>query len=509
MSALPRTAQVAVVGAGAMGAGIAQVAAQAGHPVLLFDLREGASARAREGILGNLSRLVEKGRLAAEIAEQAIAGIRVVDSLEEMADVDLVVEAIVEDLEAKRALFCQLEALLRPDAILTSNTSSVSITSIAAPLRHPERFAGLHFFNPAPLMALVEVVSGLATSEQTRDLLLATALVWGKKPVLAKSTPGFIVNRVARPFYAEGLRVLEEGVADVPTIDALMREGGGFRMGPFELMDLIGHDVNSAVTRSVFDAYAADPRFKPSLIQQELVAAGRLGRKSGRGFYDYADGSVRPEPASGVAGKLPMSIVIEGDLGVAEPLLDTFQAAGLEIKRTPGEGIIRLDAIVVGLTDGRSATLRAAQDNLTDLVLFDLVLDFGQPGRIGLTKADQTSNQALQDVVALFQHAGWKVSVIDDSPALVVMRTVAMLANEGADTVLQGVASPADIDQAMRYGTNYPCGPLAWADAIGVAYVFQVLVHLQEHYGEDRYRPSSLLRRHALTHKDLLQARSH
>ncbi|MBI6563161.1 3-hydroxyacyl-CoA dehydrogenase PaaC [Pseudomonas synxantha] len=509
MNALPSTAQVAVIGAGAMGAGIAQVAAQGGHPVLLFDVREGAASRARENIVGALSRLVEKGRLTAETAEQIGNAISVVDSLDAMADVDLVIEAIVEDLDAKRAVFCQLETLLRPDAIMTTNTSSVSITSIAAPLRHPERFAGMHFFNPAPLMALVEVVSGLATSTQTREVLLATAEAWGKKPVRAKSTPGFIVNRVARSFYAEGLRVLEEGVADVPTIDALIREGGGFRMGPFELMDLIGHDVNSAVTRSVFDAYSQDPRFKPSLIQQELVAAGRLGRKSGRGFYDYAQGAVRPEPATGVAGNAPKRILVAGDLGVAEPLLDSFAAVGIEIERVPGEGVIHLDTITLAFTDGRSATLRAAQESLIDLVLFDLVLDFGQPSRIGLAKADQTSDQALQDVVALFQQACWKVSVIDDAPALVVMRTVVMLANEGADTVLQGVASPADIDQAMRYGTNYPRGPLAWADAIGGTQVLQVLSNLQHHYGEDRYRPSSLLRRCALTQRKLLQARSH
>ncbi|MFJ4052963.1 3-hydroxyacyl-CoA dehydrogenase PaaH [Pseudomonas sp. NPDC089743] len=504
MAALEQSVVVAVVGAGAMGAGIAQVAAQAGHSVMLYDLREGAAAAARQQLLAALGKRVEKGRMGREQAAQISERLQVVEQLADLADAGLVVEAIVEDLAAKRALFAQLEALVPPRTLLATNTSSISVTTIAAGLMHPERLAGLHFFNPAPVMALVEIVSGLATSQATRQTLHATAEAWGKQPVLARSTPGFIVNRVARPFYAEGLRLLEEGVADVATLDALLREGGGFRMGPFELTDLIGQDVNAAVTRSVFDAYAHDPRFRPSLIQQELVAAGRLGRKSGQGFYDYREGAESAEAASIKPTQAPQRVRIEGNLGPAQALIGALQGAGIVCEQACGAGVIRLPGATLALTDGRSATVRAAEEDLQDLVLFDLALDYAKPGRLALGKADQADESALYVAAGLFQSLGWQVSAIDDTPALVVMRTVAMLANEGADAVMQGVASATDVDRAMRYGTNYPRGPLAWADSIGVRLVLHVLSMLQEHYGDDRYRPSALLRRHAITQRRLL-----
>lgn len=504
MNALARTAQIAVIGAGAMGAGIAQVAAQAGHPVLLFDVREGAALAALERIVQTLDKLVAKGRLAEEMAKQIQGAMRVIDTLDGLADADLVIEAIVEDIQAKRDLFVEVEKRVSPKALLATNTSSVSVTAIAASLKHPERFAGLHFFNPAPLMALVEVVAGLETSPQTRQCLFETARAWGKEPVQARSTPGFIVNRVARPFYAEALRLLEEGVADVATLDALVREGGGFRMGPFELMDLIGHDVNAAVTRSVFESYFQDPRFKPSLLQQELVAAGRLGRKSGRGFYDYTDGAIRPIAQEAPDGPQPVGVCVEGDMGPAEVLVEALQRAGISVERRPGAGLMRLPGATLALTEGRSATARSAEDDVQDLVLFDLALDYAKPGRIALAKADQASNSAIGAAAQLFRQVGWSVSVVDDSPALVVMRTVAMLANEAADAVLQGVACPEDIDRAMCFGTNYPRGPLAWAQDLGPQRVLQVLANLQSHYGDDRYRPSAWLRRRAISQQALL-----
>ena len=505
MNALATSAQVAVVGTGAMGAGIAQVALQAGHPVLLYDVGEGAAARGKGQILQRLSRLVEKGRLGAAAAEGMGAALQVVDSLDALADADLVIEAIVEKLDAKRELFQALEARVRRETLLATNTSSVSVTAIAAGLQYPERLAGLHFFNPAPLMALVEVVSGLATSQATRATLFATAQAWGKQPVHARSTPGFIVNRVARPFYAESLRLLEEGAADVPTLDALLRDAGGFPMGAFELMDLIGHDVNAAVTRSVFDAFAQDPRFKPSLLQQELVAAGRLGRKSGLGFYDYREGEAGCSASQCPASPAPMGIRVEGDLGPAAALLEGIRAAGIEVTTAPGEGLIRLAHCTLALTDGRTATTRSADEGFPDLVLFDLVLDWAQPARIALSVADQAPDTALAAAAGLLQRAGWVPTAIDDAPGLVVMRTLAMLANEAADAVLQAVASAQAIDLAMRLGTNYPRGPLAWAQAVGCQRIWQVLSHLQAHYGEDRYRPSAYLRRHALSGIDLLQ----
>lgn len=495
MSALQQDAKVAVIGAGAMGAGIAQVAAQAGHPVKLYDNRPGAAAQAIDGIDRQLGRLVEKGKLDAEARNAIIARLQPVEAIEALADSKLVIEAIVENLEIKRSLFQQLEALCAEDCILASNTSSLSITSLAAGLKRPQQVVGMHFFNPAPLMALVEVVSGLATDPALADSLYATSLAWGKKPVHTKSTPGFIVNRVARPFYAESLRLLQEGAADCATLDALMRDAGGFRMGAFELTDLIGHDVNYAVTCSVFAAYYGDFRFQPSLIQKELVDAGRLGRKSGRGFYDYAEGAERPQPASLSSASPVSACVLEGDLGVAQPLVQRLKDAGIEIVQRAGNGLLRVGDAVIALSDGRLASQRAKQDGLRNLMLIDLALDYTKASRLGIACSADTTPAALDQAVALLAKAGIATSRLSDTPGLAVLRTVAMLANEGADAVLQGVGSAADIDLAMRAGVNYPQGPLAWAGQIGIGNVLRVLDNLQTAYGEERYRPSLLLRR--------------
>ena len=287
---------IGIIGSGAMGAGIAQVLATAGHAVHLLDQNADALQRATAGIAGNLRKLVEKGKLTAEAAEAAATRVQPTADMQALADCGLVLEAIVEELAVKQAVFRQVEAVVSADCILASNTSSLSIASIAAACQKPERFIGIHFFNPAPLMALVEVIPAVQTraglAEEMRDLVES----WGKLPVLVKDTPGFIVNRVARPFYGEAIRLLEEGVADMATIDWAMTELGGFRMGPFALMDFIGHDVNYRVTESVFTAFFFDPRFKPSFTQKRLFEAGYYGLKSGRGFYDYRDGAFPPEP---------------------------------------------------------------------------------------------------------------------------------------------------------------------------------------------------------------------
>lgn len=495
MPALNTCATIAVIGAGAMGAGIAQVAAQAGHPVRLYDNRPGAAAQAIDGIDRQLGRLVEKGKLGADQRAAIVGRLQPAEAIEALSDCSLVIEAIVENLEVKRGLLRQLEDVCGKDCILASNTSSLSITSLAAGLQHPGRVVGMHFFNPAPLMALVEIVSGLASDPALADSLYETAKAWGKQPVHTKSTPGFIVNRVARPFYAESLRLLQEGAADCATLDALMRDAGGFRMGAFELTDLIGHDVNYAVTCSVFDAYYGDFRFQPSLIQKELVDAGRLGRKSGHGFYSYAEGAERPQPAELTSTASVESCVVEGRLGVAEPLIQRLQDAGVQVVRRDGSGLLRIGDAVLALSDGRLASQRAREDGLTNLVLIDLALDYTKATRVGIACAAKTTEAARDQAVALLQRAGLKVSQLADIPGLAVLRTVAMLANEGADAVLQGVGSAADIDLAMRAGVNYPQGPLAWADAIGLPAVLGTLENLQAAYGEARYRPSLLLRR--------------
>lgn len=495
MAALPSSLTVAVVGSGAMGQGIAQVAAQAGHPVLLLDAREGAAEAAVRSVAKTLDGLVAKGKKTQADRDAVVARLTPVASLSDLAPAGLVVEAIVEDLDAKRRLFTELETLVAPDAILTTNTSSISVTAIAAPLKRPERLAGLHFFNPAPVMALVEVVSGLATEPAVLDTLVDTAAAWGKSPVRCRSTPGFIVNRVARPFYAEGLRLLQEQAASPATIDAVMREAGAFRMGPFELMDLIGHDVNFAVTRSVHAAYFGDPRFQPSLIQQELMEAGRLGRKAGRGFYDYAADAAKPAPADAPPAPKPHRVVVGGDLGAAAALPALLRAAGITVEETEGDGLLVVDGVTLALTDGRTATRRAAEEGRRPLVLFDLALDYAKAPRVALAPADGTPAEAVATAAGLFQALGKAVSVIDDAPGLVVMRTVAMLANEAADAVMQGVATAGDVDVAMTKGVNYPLGPLAWAERIGIGAVLEVLDALARTYGEDRYRASALLRR--------------
>lgn len=495
-AALDVAAPVAVVGAGAMGAGIAQVAAAAGHPVKLLDARAGAAAAAVEAIRAQFAKLAQKGRMSAESAQAAGGRLQAAAAWSDLADAALVVEAIVEQLEAKQTLFRSLEGVVAADCLFGTNTSSISVTAIGAALQRPQRLAGLHFFNPAPLMALVEIVSGLATERSVADTLFATAAAWGKTPVHARSTPGFIVNRVARPFYAEALRILLEGGADCATLDAVMREAGGFRMGPFELMDLIGHDVNFAVTRSVWSAFYFDSRFTPSLIQQELVEGGFLGRKSGQGFYDYRAGATRPASATAPPRMLDVTPVFNTASSVARQLADRCTAAGVRVawgdaedERVATAGNARLL-----VSDGRTATARGAAEGDANTVLLDLALDYGSVTRVAVAAGLNCAGGARDRCIALLQAAGIAVSPMADLPGLAVMRTVAMLANEAADAVAQGVCDAAAADAAMCLGVNYPRGPLAWADALGLPVIARVLANLGSHYGEDRYRVSSLIR---------------
>jgi len=288
--------KIGVIGSGAMGSGIAQVAAQAGHDVVVYDQQKSALERAENGLKATLSKLLDKGKISADDSTGIISRIAFRESLEALASSDLVIEAIVENIEVKKTVFQSLEALVSERCILATNTSSLSVTAIAAACDKPDRFIGIHFFNPAPLMPLVEIIPALQSRETLAAECASLIQSWGKVPVVCKDTPGFIVNRVARPYYSEALRILDEGIADKATIDQAMRTLG-FRMGPFELMDMIGHDVNYTVTESVFAAMYFDPRFRPSITQKKLVEAGWLGRKSGRGFYAYTEGAEQPIPS--------------------------------------------------------------------------------------------------------------------------------------------------------------------------------------------------------------------
>lgn len=503
--ALNPSAIIAVVGTGAMGAGIAQVAAAAGYVVKLLDNRPDAAAKAVAGIRAQFGKLADKGRMTAEAAAAAGERLQPVEQLADLADAALVVEAIVESLEAKQKLYRDLEDIVGADCIFGTNTSSISVTAIGSALQRPERLAGLHFFNPAPLMALVEVVSGLATDAAVAEVLFDTAAAWGKTPVHTRSTPGFIVNRVARSYYGEAMRLLGEGAADVATIDAVMREAGGFKMGPFELTDMIGHDVNFAVSKSVWSAYFNDPRFLPSLIQQELVDAGFYGRKSGRGFYDYREGAERPQPKSAVAQPVPEAILLHGHSSAVVAIADRLYER--DVAYTWGEctdgRIAEVGDAVIFQTDGRSATQRAAETGIANLVLIDLALDYTQATRLAVSVAHSCFAPAAAAAVGLLQAAGFTVSRFADVPGLAVMRTLATLANEAADAVNQGVCDAKGADAAMRLGVNYPKGPLAWADAVGVKVICQVLRNLGGFYGEDRYRVSPLIQQSVFAGKGI------
>ena len=492
---------VGVIGAGTMGAGIAQVAAAAGHPVKLMDVRPGAAQAAVAQIAMVLATLVDKGRLSADERAATLSRLTAVDALAQMAEAALVVEVIVESLAAKQALLRDLEAVVSPQAVLASNTSSISITAIANGLQHPQRVVGMHFFNPVPLMKLVEVVSGAETDASVAQSVFDLARRWGKTPVYAKSTPGFIVNRIARPYYAEALALLQEQAATPAVIDALARSAG-FRMGPCELMDLIGHDVNFAVTQSVFEANFGDRRYQPSSVQKALIDGGRLGRKVGKGFYDGVPVAASSESA-GEAPTLPAHIVLVGDTPIARLLWARLEARGIPFDCDSHEewAGFRVDDVDIRVTDGRSAMQVAVQSEERELALIDLPLVAvtlsGKLQPLGVAFASSTSARSRQVAVDTLRLCGWQAVELRDAPGLWAARTVCMLINEGADAVHQGVCDQAAADAAMKLGTNWPAGPFEWLSAIGVEQVVSVLHHLYEATRSERYRVSPWLQ-HAL-----------
>lgn len=502
MSALLLTGRpVLVVGAGIMGAGIAQVAAQAGHPVYLFDLRDGAAAQAKDKLEKALLGLQAKGRLTADAVSQTLARIEVIDRLERAADAGLVVEAIVEQLDAKRSLFGQLEALVGPDCVLATNTSSISVTAIANGLKRPGRLVGMHFFNPVPLMKLVEVVSGLQTEQVVANAIFELSKAWSKVPVHARSTPGFIVNRIARPYYAETLALLHEQAASPADLDACLR-GAGFRMGPCELMDLIGHDTNFAVTSSVYEANFFDKRYVPSLVQREMVDGGLLGRKSGHGFFDYSSGSSAPKAPSTASAPavaaLPahQSLTVTGEGPVAERLLEALRAAGAVFDRQEAQDWVGLDVdgAQLRLSDGRCASQLGRQ-----VAVFDRPVSTTTVAGASLAWApsSQASEAWMQDAASWLRVLGFAPVRVADTPGLVVTRTLAMLINEAADAVHQNVCSVQGADAAMKLGVNYPAGPFEWLAAWDATAVIAVLDALDAHYRGERYRASPWLRQQA------------
>lgn len=498
---------VGIVGTGAMGRGIAQMAAQAGAQVRLYDAQSGAAASARDALAKTWDGLVGKGRLAPEAREACVARLQVADALSDLAGCDLVIEAIVERLDVKQGLFRQLEEHVASDAVLVSNTSSLSITAIGSALRHPQRFAGYHFFNPVPLMKVVEVIAGLKTDAAICDRLVGFTRSYGHTPVLAQDTPGFIVNHAGRGYGTEALRVVGERVADFATIDRILRDQVGFRLGPFELMDLTALDVSHPVMESIYHQYYEEPRYRPSVITAQRLAGGVVGKKVGDGFYRYVDGQaqVPAEPAVPVVAE-PPPVWVSPKAARRQELYQLLKQFGARIETgaTPSERALILVAPL-----GMDVTTLAAVERLdaTRTMGIDMMLEDSATRRRVLATNPATRPDMRDAAHALFASDGKAVSVVRDSGGFVTQRVVATIVNIAADICQQGICSPADLDVAVTLGLGYPMGPLALGDRIGPTNVLEILFNLQTVYGDPRYRPSPWLRRRgalglSLTHEE-------
>ncbi|MCK9382319.1 MAG: 3-hydroxyacyl-CoA dehydrogenase [Sulfuritalea sp.] len=497
---------IGIVGTGAMGRGIAQIAAQAGIRVLLFDALHGAALSARETVVATLGKLAEKGKISAEALAAASARLEVVPRLEELASAQIIVEAIVENLDVKRQLFQQLEDIITADCILATNTSSLSVTSIAAACKRPERVAGFHFFNPVPLMKIVEVIDGLLTAPWVCEALLSLGRRMGHTAVHARDTPGFIVNHAGRGFATEALRVLGEGVTDFWEIDRIMRETAGFRMGPFELMDLTGLDVSQPVMESIYHQYYEEPRYRPSALAAQRLAGGLLGRKTGRGFYTYANGTPGPMPVAIVPSAKAASVwVSQTRPEWADVVREIAAAAGVKVETdyTPSA-----DALCIVTPLGADITTCCVGKGLDprNAVGIDCLFGItaGRSARRTLMTTPLTTTAMRDAAHALFAADGTPVTVIRDSAGFVAQRIVACIVNIGCDIAQQRVANPADIDRAVTLGLAYPKGPLAFGDALGARNVLTILEAMQDVYGDPRYRPSPWLKRRALLGVSLL-----
>lgn len=486
---------VGIVGAGAMGRGIAQVAATGGCRVLIFDGKDGVAADAATFISGMLSRAAEKGRMDQADCDAAIARIETVGSIDDLAPCEVVVEAIIEDMDIKRAVFAKIEAAIAEDAVLASNTSSLSVTRIASACARPERVAGFHFFNPVPLMPLVEVISGVKTEPWVTDFLFDLGARMGRTPVRVADAPGFLVNQVGRGYTIEAAHMANDGVASFVDVDRIMRDAAGFRMGPFELLDLTALDVTHPATVEIYEQYYHETRFRPSSLMNTRLQAGLLGRKVGQGFYTYADGKqATPEEAEAPkfdGGKF----WIDGSLPDARAaLVAIVEAAGaeLDVGAKPAKDSIIL---VTPLGDDATAAATAGGFDATRTLAVDPLFKF--EGRRTLMKTPVTTPEAMQKAHAMLAADGVSVTVINDSPGFVAQRIIAMIANIGASVAQQRIATPDDIDKAVKLGLNYPQGPLGFADLLGPKTILAVLEGLCRSTGDPRYRPSLWLRRRA------------
>ena len=487
---------VGIIGAGAMGRGIAQVAAGGGMQVLITDSREGAAQEARDFVDKLLLRAAEKGSMTKEGAAAATARIKVVSGLAGFKTCHLVIEAIVENLEAKRSLFGELEDIVSPDCILASNTSSLSITTLAAKLKTPQRFAGMHFFNPVPLMKLVEVIAGLRTESWVIEALMAIGRRMTREPVSLTDAPGFLVNQVGRGFTLEASHLVYEGVASFLDTDRVMRDVGGFRMGPFELMELTGLDVTHPASEAMYTQFFHEPRYRPNLIMRSRCDAGVLGRKTKKGFYDY-DAEMKPivAPEAAAPAARPQSVWVSpaetSGHAVLSKLLKQFGAT-LETGVRPSTAALILvtplgeDATTCAVEQGLDPKRTVAVDTLFPMVKRRTIM--------GTPVTDPAYREAAHGLLAT---DGVPVTVCRDSPGFIAQRIVAMIVNIGCSIAQSRTATPADIDKAVTLGLNYPRGPFAFADTLGVNKIYAILTAMQRIYGDPRYRPNIWLTRRA------------
>jgi 3-hydroxybutyryl-CoA dehydrogenase len=501
---------IGIVGAGTMGAGIAQLAAQSGARTLVHDPAPGAVERALERIGDALERGAAKGRWSAEDAAAARSRLHPAAELAGLAPCELVIEAAPESLALKHELFGALSrGVVGADCVLASNTSSIPITTIAAGAAGPERVVGMHFFNPPPVMALLEVIAGMDSSPQALALARATGEAMGRRVIDAADGPGFLVNRCNRPFGLEALKLLQERIADVPAIDRIARLGGGFRMGPFELQDLVGIDVGFEVSKSFYELGFGEPRWRPSTLSARMVAAGRHGRKTGRGWYDYSQEPYRPadpEPgeAGGGEGRL---LVVAGELAIAHELRERAAGAGWDA-RDPDDAAGEVPFLCIDCgphgaehpLQGAPQGVLCAYGSLHELdpaggaVGFHALPPLAPGGLVELTRGAATTSAAAGRMEELIATLGMHSTWVGDAPGLVLGRIVCQVINESAFAVAEGVGSAEDVDAGLVLGLNHPRGALAWADLIGLDHVLAVLDALRDELGEERYRAAPLLR---------------
>ena len=478
-----------------MGQGIAQMAAQAGSQVLLFDAATERAVHAQQAIAAQWQRMLDKQRISPEQHQTYLSSLKTVDSLQALSVCDLVVEAIVENPQVKQALFAQLGEVLSDEAVLASNTSSLSITALAAGLKRPERFAGLHFFNPVPLMKVVEVVPGLATAPAVCEKLKAFVLTMGHQAVLAQDTPGFIVNHAGRGYGTEALRIVSEGVADFVTIDRILRDQVGFKLGPFELMDLTALDVSHPVMESIYHQYFEEPRYRPSVITAQRLAGGWLGRKTGQGFYAYVDGKAQiPSEPTTPSSTLKPPVWVSARAARRAELLQLLKNLGASIETGAAPSNQALCWVAPLGFDVTTCAIVERLDPARTLGIDMLMPDDATQRRVLATNPATRSD--MRDAAhALMASDGKAVSMIQDSGGFVTQRVVATIVNIASDMCQQGICSPADLDTAVTLGLGYPLGPLALGDRLGADNLLEVLFNLQTVYGDPRYRPSPWLRR--------------